>query len=54
MYGNAIAVKIAEKYREKPLTDFTSVNQRTLLENLNWMVKSRGFCLAHTLQVVKN
>ena len=38
MYDNAVAIKIAEKYKQTPLTNFGNVNQRTLLEsvNLNW------------------
>jgi len=38
MYDNVIAVEIAEKYKQKPLTDFASVKNNTPLEalNLNW------------------
>ncbi len=38
MYDNAIAQKIADQYRQRPLTDFASVKPETPLEilNLNW------------------
>lgn len=38
MYDNAIAQKVAQQYKQDPLTDFASVNTRTNLEelNLNW------------------
>lgn len=38
MYDNVIATKIAQQYRQSPLTDFASVNTRTNLNflNLNW------------------
>lgn len=38
MYDNTIAIEIAKKYNETPLTDFASVNTGTPLEslNLNW------------------
>jgi len=38
MYDNVIAVEIAEKYKQNPLTDFASVKNNTPLEalNLNW------------------
>lgn len=38
MYDNVIAHKIAKQYNEKPLTDFSSVNRLTKVEelNLNW------------------
>ena len=38
MYDNVIAQKIAQQYREQPLTDFASVTPKTPLEalNLNW------------------
>lgn len=38
MYDEVIAQKIAEQYRQCPLTDFASVTQKTPLEalNLNW------------------
>ncbi|PIQ76710.1 DNA methylase [Candidatus Peregrinibacteria bacterium CG11_big_fil_rev_8_21_14_0_20_49_14] len=41
MYNNAVAQKIAQQYRQKPLTDFISVNADTDLEtlNLNWREK---------------
>jgi len=38
MYDNTVAQKIAQQYREKPLTDFTRVKPNTPLDslNLNW------------------
>ena len=38
MYDNIVAQKIAQQYRQKPLTDFASVKPRTSLKalNLNW------------------
>lgn len=38
MYDNVVAEKIAKQYKEKPLTDFSSVNRLTKLDdlNLNW------------------
>ncbi len=41
MYDNTIANKIALQYKEKPLTEFSSVTSRTPLEdlNLNWREK---------------
>ncbi len=38
MYDNVVAQKIAQKYREKPLTEFASVKTDTPLDelNLNW------------------
>lgn len=38
MYDNVIAQKVAQQYKEKPVTDFASVNRLTKLEelNLNW------------------
>jgi hypothetical protein len=38
MYDNAIAQKVAEQYKQDPLTDFASVNSLTNIKelNLNW------------------
>lgn len=38
MYDNTVAQKIAQQYRQKPLTDFMSINPSTDLHllNLNW------------------
>ncbi len=38
MYDNVLAEKIAQRYKEKPFTDFASIDQETKLEglNLNW------------------
>ena len=38
MYDNAIAQRVAQQYRQDPLTDFASVDTQTNLEelNLNW------------------
>jgi len=41
MYDNAVAQKIAQQYRQKPLTDFIGITTETDLEslNLNWREK---------------
>lgn len=38
MYDNAVAQRVAQQYKQKPLTDFASINPRTDLQvlNLNW------------------
>src|SRR3989344_9433901 len=38
MYDNAVAQRVAQQYKQKPLTDFASINPHTDLHvlNLNW------------------
>lgn len=41
MYNSAVAQKISKQYQQKPITDFTSINQNTDIQvlNLNWKEK---------------